>query len=357
MTTKTAEIDPSRLEAFVGQAVTDMAAAMSGVLINLGHKLGIYRAMAESGSIGVRDLAKKTGLRERYVKEWLHNHVAGGYVEYCGTTETYFLPPEHAAVLADPKSPFYLVPAFELVASMWLDEERVADAFKQGRGFGWHEHHHRLFHGTEAFFRTGYQANLTTSWIPALEGVEEKLKAGGKVLDVGCGHGASTIVMAKAYPKATFVGVDYHPESIEVARKRAQEAGVTDRVTFEVASAKDYSATGFDLICFFDCLHDMGDPAGAAARARKALAKGGTVLLVEPFANDSLAENKGPVARMYYAASTTLCVPNSLSQEVGAGLGAQAGEAKLREILKAGGFGTVRRAASTPVNLILEAKI
>jgi SAM-dependent methyltransferase len=357
MTPKTAELNPAKLEAFVGQAVTDMAAAMSGVLINLGHKLGLYRALAESGSIGARDLAEKTGLRERYVKEWLHNHVAGGYVEYSPTTDSYVLPPEHAAVLADPESPFYLVPAFELVASMWLDEEKVADAFRKGRGFAWHEHHHRLFHGTEAFFRTGYKANLTTSWIPALEGVEEKLKAGGQVLDIGCGHGASTIVMAKAYPNSTFVGVDYHPESIAVARQRADEAGVADRVTFEVASAKDFTATGFDLICFFDCLHDMGDPSGAAARARKALAKGGTVLLVEPFANDSIAENKGPVARMYYAASTTLCVPNSLSQEVGTGLGAQAGEARLREILMTGGFGSVRRAASTPVNLILEARI
>jgi 2-polyprenyl-3-methyl-5-hydroxy-6-metoxy-1,4-benzoquinol methylase len=357
MATQTVEVNPAKLEAFVGQAVTDMAAAMSGVLINLGHKLGLYKAMAESGPITVRDLAEKTGLRERYVKEWLHNHVAGGYVEYCRTTQTYLLPPEHAAVLADPESPYYLVPAFELVASMWLDEDKIAQAFKEGRGFGWHEHHHRLFHGTEAFFRTGYKANLTTSWIPALEGVEEKLKAGGKVLDVGCGHGASTIVMAKAYPRSTFVGVDYHADSIQVAKQRAEEAGVADRVTFEVASAKDYTGTGFDLICFFDCLHDMGDPAGAAARARKALAKGGSVLLVEPFANDCITENMGPVARMYYAASTTLCVPNSLSQEVGAGLGAQAGEAKLREILKTGGFGTVRRAASTPVNLILEAKI
>jgi 2-polyprenyl-3-methyl-5-hydroxy-6-metoxy-1,4-benzoquinol methylase len=357
MATQTVEVNPAKLEAFVGQAVTDMAAAMSGVLINLGHKLGLYKAMAESGPITVRDLAEKTGLRERYVKEWLHNHVAGGYVEYCRTTQTYLLPAEHAAVLADPESPYYLVPAFELVASMWLDEDKIAQAFKEGRGFGWHEHHHRLFHGTEAFFRTGYKANLTTSWIPALEGVEEKLKAGGKVLDVGCGHGASTIVMAKAYPRSTFVGVDYHADSIQVAKQRAEEAGVADRVTFEVASAKDYTGTGFDLICFFDCLHDMGDPAGAAARARKALAKGGSVLLVEPFANDCITENMGPVARMYYAASTTLCVPNSLSQEVGAGLGAQAGEAKLREILKTGGFGTVRRAASTPVNLILEAKI
>jgi len=357
MTTQTAEVNPAKLEAFVGQAVTDMAAAMSGVLINLGHKLGLYKAMAESGSISARQLAEKTGLRERYVKEWLHNHVAGGYVEYCGTTETYFLPPEHAAVLANPESPYYLVPAFELVASMWLDEDKIADAFKKGRGFGWHEHHHRLFHGTEAFFRTGYKANLTTNWIPALDGVEEKLKAGGKVLDIGCGHGASTIVMAKAYPRSTFVGVDYHAESIAAARQRAVEAGVADRVTFEVASAKDFKGTGFDLICFFDCLHDMGDPAGAAAQARKALAKGGTLLLVEPFANDAIAENKGPVARMYYAASTTICVPHSLSQEVGTGLGAQAGEARLREILKTGGFGTVRRAASTPVNLILEAKI
>jgi ubiquinone/menaquinone biosynthesis C-methylase UbiE len=357
MTTRTAGVNPAKLEAFVGQAVTDMAAAMSGVLINLGHKLGLYRAMAESGAIKARELAKKTGLRERYVKEWLHNHVAGGYVEYDPITETYVLPPEHAAVLADSESPYYLVPAFELVASMWLDEDKIAEAFRKGRGFGWHEHHHRLFHGTEAFFRTGYKANLTTSWIPALEGVEEKLKAGGKVLDVGCGHGASTIVMAKAYPNSTFVGVDYHAESVAVARQRAEEGGVADRATFEVASAKNYAATGFDLICFFDCLHDMGDPVGAADRARKALVKGGTVLLVEPFANDSIAENKGPVARMYYAASTTLCVPNSLSQEVGTGLGAQAGEESLRGILKAGGFGTVRRAASTPVNLILEAKI
>ncbi len=349
-------IDETRFQAFLHQVVVDLAASVSGVMTAIGHKLGLYKAMAAAGPMTAHELAAKTGAHERYVQEWLNNQAAGGYVNYDPARQTYILPDEHAMVLADPDSPAFIPPAFEVTASLWLDEEKVLNAFRTGNGVGWHEHHPRLFFGTEAFFRSGYKANLTTRWIPALNGVEEKLKAGGKVADVGCGHGASTIVMAQAYPSSSFVGFDYHPASIQTARQRADEAGVGERVTFQVATAKEYPGADYDLICFMDCLHDMGDPVGAAKHARQALAENGAVLLVEPFAGDDVQSNLNPVGRLYYAASTAICAPNSRAQEVGLALGAQAGEDRLREIMRDAGFGRFRRAAETPFNLVLEAR-
>ncbi|HVR87549.1 MAG TPA: class I SAM-dependent methyltransferase [Planctomycetota bacterium] len=349
-------VDGAKLDAFLGRAVSDMAACMAGVTLILGHKLGLYRAMAGAGPLSSEMLAHKTGIRERYVREWLAAQAAGGYVTYDAASKTYELPPEQAFVLADAGSPAFFPPAYEIVSSMWHDEERLVDVFRNGRGFPWGEHHHRLFHGTEAFFKTGYKANLVASWLPALEGVEAKLRAGARCADVGCGHGASTILMAQAFPKSTFVGYDAHPPSIETARSRAKEAEVHDRVTFETAKAQTYPGSKFDLICFFDCLHDMGDPVGAARHALKSLKPDGTVLLVEPFAADRVEENLHPVGRLYYSASVALCVPNSLSEECGAGLGAQAGEARLGSILKEAGFTRFRRAATTPFNLVLEAR-
>lgn len=346
----------AKLEAFVGQVVTDMAASMSGVMINIGHKLGLYKAMAGAGSVSPAQLAQKTNTHERYVLEWLNNQAAGGYVTYNPDTRTYELPDEHAMVLANEASPVFMAPGFDTISSMWLDEDKVVDAFRTGKGIGWHEHHHRLFCGSEAFFRPGYRANLTKEWIPALEGVEAKLRAGAKVADVGCGHGASTIIMAQAYPNSTFFGFDYHDKSIETARSRAEEAGVADRVRFAIASAKNFPGSSYDLVCFMDCLHDMGDPVGAAKHTKEKLAEDGTVLLVEPFAGIDVEDNLNPVGRLYYAASTAVCTPNSLSQEVGLGLGAQAGERRLSQVMAEAGFSRFRRATQTPFNLILEAQ-
>jgi 2-polyprenyl-3-methyl-5-hydroxy-6-metoxy-1,4-benzoquinol methylase len=349
-------IDQAKLEIFLHQSVGDLAASVSAVMIILGHKLGLYRAMAGAGPITSAQLAQRTSTHERYVREWLNNQAAGGYVSYDPQSGTYALPEEQAMVLADPESPAFIPPAYEAVASLWLDEDKITEAFRTGNGIGWHEHHPRLFFGTEAFFRPGYKTHLTTTWIPALQGTHEKLLAGGRVADIGCGHGASTIIMAQAYPHSTFVGADYHDQSIETARKRAREAGVADRVEFEVATAKNYSGSDYDLICFMDCLHDVGDPIGVAKHARQVLADDGVVLLVEPFAGNTVQDNLNPIGRLYYAASTAICTPNSLSQEVGAALGAQAGEARLGEIMRCAGFSRFRRAAQTPFNLVLEAR-
>lgn len=350
-------MDRDKVEAFVGQMVNEMAANLSGVMTSIGHKLGLYKAMAGAGAMTPAQLAQKTNTHERYVLEWLNNQAAGGYVTYDPTTRTYELPDEHAMVLANEASPVFMAGGFESVASMWFDEDKVINAFRNGKGIGWHEHHHRLFCGCEAFYKTGYQTHLTTEWLPALDGVEEKLKQGAKVADVGCGHGASTILMAQAYPNSVFFGFDYHDKSIETARQRAEEAGVTDRVKFEVATAKDFPGHGYDLVCYMDCLHDLGDPVGAAKHAFETLDKNGAVLLVEPFAGNSVEDNLNPVSRMFYAASTAICTPNSLSQEVGLGLGAQAGEKRLAEIMTEAGFSQFRRATQTPFNLILEARI
>ncbi len=349
-------INEATLEAFVGQVIGDMSAAVASLLTYLGDRLGLYKAMADGTPVTPPELAKKTGTAERYVREWLSAQAAGGYVTYDATTGTFTLPPENAMVLADEASPVFLGGGFESLASTYSDHDKAERAFRTGDGIGWHEHDHRLFHGVERFFRPGYVHNLVQAWLPALDDVTTKLEAGAVVADVGCGHGASTIVMARAYPKTRFTGFDYHPDSVAAARKAAANEGVADHCGFQVASAKEFPGTGYDLICFFDCLHDMGDPVGAARHARQALADDGTVLLVEPFANDDLEDNLNVVGRSFYSFSTLVCTPASLAQEVGLGLGAQAGEARMREVFEAAGFTRFRRAAETPFNLILEAR-
>lgn len=346
-----------RIEQFAGQVVTDLAAAMAGVMTNLGHKLGLYRAMAESGPITSDELARRTGTNERSVREWLNGQVAGGYVRHKANTHQYLLPPEHVFVLANPSSPAFLTPAFDVAASLWHDEDQILAAFRSGKGVGWHEHDCRLFTATEAFFRNGYRAHLTETWIPSLNGVQERLRQGGRVADLGCGHGASVILMAQAFPNSRFVGIDYHESSIAVARERAREAGVADQIRFEVATPQVLadSKEKFDLICFMDSLHDMGDPLEAVSACRQAMASSGALMLVEPFAKDRPEENVGPVARMYYSASAGLCTQNALSQGGRYSLGAQAGATQLLAILKQAGFRSARVAMETPFNLILEA--
>jgi len=348
-------LDMNKVEQFAGQVVTDIAATFSGVMTNIGHKLGLYKAMAGAGALSSSELAEMTGTHERYIREWLNNQTAGGYVMYDEVTNTYHLPDEHVPVLANDESPVFLVPALDVASSLWMDENKVANVFRTGEGIAWSDHHHRLFCGSEALFRPGYKAHLTASWIKSLDGVEEKLKAGAKVADVGCGHGASSIVLAKEYPNSTFYAYDSHEESIEIARQRAKEAGVNGNLHFRLSKAKNYREDDFDLICFMDCLHDMGDPVGAAKHAKNSLKSDGTVMLVEPAAGDAVNENINPVSRLYYAASTAVCTPCSISQEVGRALGAQAGEKELAGILKEAGFDDVNRAAETPFNIVLEA--
>jgi SAM-dependent methyltransferase len=352
----TANIDEAKLEAFMGQAVTDMGAIISAPLMVIGEKLGLYRAMAGAGPLSSSEVAERAGVAERSVREWLRNQAAGGYVTYDPDSDRYTLPDEHALALADEGSPFYILGVYESIASLYADEDQILEAFRTGAGMGWHEHDHRLFRGTERFFRPGYKAHLVAEWIPALEGVEEKLQRGAKVADVGCGHGASTIIMAEAFPSSRFFGFDYHEASVARARELAAEAGVSDRVQFATASAKDYPGDDYDLVCVFDCLHDMGDPVGAAAHVRETLADDGTWMIVEPFAGDSVQENLNPVGRVFYGASTVICTPASLAQEVGLALGAQAGQARLTEVLGEGGFTRVRRATETPFNLVLDAR-
>jgi SAM-dependent methyltransferase len=351
-----AAIDEAKLNEFMGKAVGDMGAAMHAVLILLGDRLGLYKGMADSAPVTPAELAKRTGTHERYVREWLNANAASGYVMYDAAAGTYTLPPEQAFALAVENSPAYLPGAFQIISACFHDAGKIEDAFRTGRGVGWHEHHHDLYHGTERFFRPNYAANLISSWIPALSGVEEKLKAGAKVADVGCGLGSSTILMAKAYPNSTFYGFDYHEGSIEMARAAAAREGVADRIQFEAASAKSYPGNDYDFIAFFDCLHDMGDPAGVAGYVRKTIKDEGSWMIVEPFAEDATEANHNPVGRVYYSASTVLCVPASLSQEVGAALGAQAGEKRIRDMVTAGGFTQFRRATQTPFNLVFEAR-
>jgi len=352
----TTDIDEAKLEAFMGQAVTDMGAIISAPLFVIGEKLGLYKAMAGAGPITSQELADRAGVAERSVREWLRNQAAGGYVTYDPDTDRYTLPQEHALALADEDSPFYILGVYDSIASLYADEDKIVEAFRSGKGMGWHEHDQRLFRGTERFFRPGYRAHLVSEWIPALDGVREKLEQGGKVADIGCGHGASTVIMAEAFPNSEFFGFDYHEPSIVRAREAASEAGVSDRTSFAVASAKEYPGSGYDLVCVFDCLHDMGDPVGAATHVRETIAPDGAWMIVEPFAGDSVAENLNPVGRVFYGASTVICTPASLAQEVGLALGAQAGETRLAEVIREGGFGTVRRATETPFNLILEAR-
>lgn len=355
MTTTT--IDPDKLNAFLGRAVGDMGAAISTALVLIGDKLGLYRAMAGAGPLTPGELATRTETTERYVREWLDNQAAGGYVTYDPASGRYALPPEQAAALADESSPAFIPGAFQVIAAAMKVEPRIEQAFRTGEGIDWTDQDPVLFVGTERFFRSGYIGNLTTSWIPALDGVEAKLRRGARIADVGCGHGASTILMALTYPKAEIVGFDYHEASIETARRRARDAGVGDRVRFEVARAQDFPGRGYDLVACFDCLHDMADPIGAARHIRQALAPDGTWLLVEPVAGDQPQHNHNPVGRVFYAASTVFCVPCSLAAH-GPALGAQAGEARLRQIVvDEGGFTRFRRATETPFNMILEARL
>ena len=349
-------IDEKKLHEFMMKAVGDMGAAIGAALIVIGDKLGLYKAMAGAGPMTSAELASKTGTAERYVREWLAAQAASGIVTYDASAGRYTLPPEQALALADEMSPVFLPGAYYIISACMKDEAKITEAFRSGKGVGWHEHDACLFVGTERFFRPNYRAHQIGEWIPAMDGVESKLKAGGRVADVGCGLGTSTILMAQAYPKSQFFGFDYHPDSIDMARAAAAKAGLSDRVKFEVAKAKDYPGEHYDLVAFFDCLHDMGDPEGAARHVLQTLDSNGAWMIVEPFANDKLEDNLTPIGRVYYAASTMLCTPASLSQEVGLGLGAQAGEGRLSKVLHSAGFSRVRRAAETPFNIVLEAR-
>jgi SAM-dependent methyltransferase len=350
------EFDQDKLMRFMGQVVGELGAGMNAALVLIGDKLGLYKAMAGAGAISSEEVAKKTGTSERYVREWLAAQAAGGFVEYDAATNKFTLPNEQAMALAFDDSPAFLPGAYQIVQSMLIDQPRLVEAFKTGEGVGWDEHHPCLFHGTERFFRASYNANLISSWIPALDGIEARLTQGGRVADVGCGYGASTILMAKSFPNSKFFGFDYHEGSIEHARRAAADAGVSDRCTFDVASSKVFPGPNYDMVTFFDCLHDMGDPAGASAHVKETLKADGVWMIVEPFAHDDLASNLNPVGRVYYSASTMICTPASKAQEVGLALGAQAGEKRLREVVTAGGFTRFRRATETPFNLIFEAR-
>jgi 2-polyprenyl-3-methyl-5-hydroxy-6-metoxy-1,4-benzoquinol methylase len=350
------EVDHDKLMQFVFRAVDEVGATLNAALVVMGDRLGLYRALADSDGLSPAELAERTGTAERYVREWLNAQAAGGYVSYDPAGGRYALPPEQAVALTDPGSPAYLPGFFQIALGSVIDSPKIAERARSGDGFGWHEHVHDVHEGCERFFRPGYNAHLVAEWLPALEGVVEKLERGGSVADVGCGHGASTILMAQAFPSSTFAGFDYHDGSIETARRRAEEAGVSERARFEVASAAAYAGDGYDLVTMFDCLHDMGDPVGAARHVRSTLKPDGTWMIVEPHAGDRVEENLNPVGRAYYGFSTLLCTPASLSQDVGLALGAQAGEARIREVVEAGGFTRFRRAAETPFNLVFEAR-
>jgi 2-polyprenyl-3-methyl-5-hydroxy-6-metoxy-1,4-benzoquinol methylase len=349
-------IDEAKLNQFMGKIVGDLGATVSGALVVIGDRLGLYKAMAAAGPVTPAELSRRTETAERYVTEWLNAQAASGYVSYESGSGRYTLPEEQAFAFADDDSPASVAGAFSIARAMWSALDEMEANFRTGGGLEWGHQHPCLFEGTERFFRSGYIGNLIGSWIPALDGVKAKLEAGAKVADVGCGCGASTILMAKAFPKSMFRGFDYHQGSIDIATLRAKQAGVADRVTFAVAKATDYPGSGYDLVAHFDCLHDMEDPAGAARHARTTLAKDGTWLIVEPFSSDKPEENHNPVGRIYYSASTMLCVPHSLAHD-GPALGAQAGEARLRDVVVTqGGFSRFRRATETPFNLILEAR-
>lgn len=348
-------IDEQKLNSFLEHAVYDLSASYGGVMVSIGHKLGLYKTMAGAGRLSAREIADRAGCAPRYVREWLNSQVAGGYAEHYPEDDSYALSPEQAVVLADTDSPYFIPNAWNVAASMWLDEAKSLETFKTGNGLPWDAHDDRLFCGVAAFFRNGYQANLVPHWLPALDGVVERLEQGIRVADVGCGYGHSTIIMAKAFPNSTFYGFDYHQGSIDEARKLAIEEGVADRVHFEVANAKNYPDHQYGLICFFDCLHDMGDPVGAARHANTVLEESGSVMLVEPYAGDQVQDNINPIGRLYYSASTTMCCAHSLSEEVGLALGAQAGEARLAEVFRDAGFEHFHRATETPFNLVLQA--
>jgi SAM-dependent methyltransferase len=349
-------VDAEKLNQFLGQFVADLGAAAHAGMVVIGERLGLYKALAQR-PMTAPELAAQTRTDPRYLREWLSSQAAGGYVSYEAATDRFSLSEEQTLALANEDSPAYIPGAFELALGSLHAVPRLVEAFRTGAGMGWNEHHADVFHGCEKFFRPGYAANLVSSWIPSLDGVTDKLERGAKVADVGCGKGASTILMAQAYPSSRFFGFDYHAESIQAARESARRAGLADRVKFEVAKAKEFPGTDYDFVTMFDCLHDMGDPVGAAGHVRQALANDGTWMIVEPFAHDELKDNLNPVGRVYYSFSTLLCTPCSRSQEVGLCLGAQAGEARMRKVLSAGGFGRFRRASETPFNLVYEARI
>jgi SAM-dependent methyltransferase len=352
-----ANVDAAKLDAFTARVLADLGAAISGLMVYLGDELGLYRAMAGAGRLTPGELAAATATDERYVREWLDNQAAGAYVTYDATSGTYELPDEHALALAHDDSPAFAASGFVNIVGAYVDADVFVDAFRTGRGVAWSEHDARLLRGTERMLRTRYAPSLISEWIPSLHGVEARLQAGASVADVGCGRGTTTLLMAEAYPESRFVGFDAHAPSIDVARKHASDAGVAERVHFSVASAKDYPQHGYDLVTFFDCLHDMGDPVGAAVHARRALADAGVVMLVEPYANDRTEANHNPVGRVRYGLSTVVCTMASRSQEVGLALGAQAGEARLREIFEQAGFAAFRRTSETPMNMVFEATV
>ena len=351
-----AVVDQDKLMQFVFRAVDEVGATLNAALVVMGDKLGLYRALANAGALTPAELAARTGTAERYVREWLNAQAAGGYVAYEPTSGRYTLPPEQTVALTDEASPAYLPGFFQIALGSVIDSPRITEVARSGEGLGWHEHVHDVHEGCERFFRPGYNANLVAAWLPALDGVVGKLERGAHVADVGCGHGASTILMAEAFPQSTFVGSDYHEGSIATARERAANAGVTGRVTFEAAPAAAHPGEGYDLVTMFDCLHDMGDPVGAARHVYEMLAADGTWMIVEPAAGDSVEDNLNPVGRAYYGFSTLLCTPASLSQDVGLALGAQAGEARIREVVESAGFTRFRRVAETPFNLVFEAR-
>ena len=350
----TPAINQAKLESFVNRAFADIAACYGGVMVALGDKLGLYKAMAGAGPLSSLELATRARCAERYVREWLGSQAAAGYVDYHASSDTYELSPEHARVLADEDSPVYMTPAWNVPASMWLDEDKALEAFRTGKGIAWGDHHGRLHCGVAAFYRNGYRANLVQEWLPALDGVVAALEDGIRVADVGCGHGHSTVLMAQAFPRSRFHGFDVHGESIEEARSNAVKGGVASRVHFDIARATDYPNEQYGLICFFDCLHDMGDPVAAAQYAARVLAPGGTIMLVEPNAHDRVENNLHTVGQLYYSASTTICCAHAISEGGRLVLGAQAGEARLADVFRKAGFTHFRKAAETAFNLILE---